>query len=115
MRSICRNSRLLLYALLPLKAPGEIFVIEYQGFQVWVDSNRRGAVRFEYTATVDTGNLERHSNFHLDGNLHPNSQQTSTGTYSAQPGYDRGHLVPANHLDHLPVGIRQPNFMTNIR
>lgn len=24
------------------------------------------------------------------------------------------HLVPANHLDHLPLGIKQSNFMTNI-
>jgi endonuclease G len=29
-------------------------------------------------------------------------------------GYDRGHQVPANHLDASPVAIRQSNFMTNI-
>jgi endonuclease G len=28
--------------------------------------------------------------------------------------YDRGHLVPANHLDHLAKGIAQSNYMTNI-
>ena len=28
--------------------------------------------------------------------------------------FDRGHLVPANHLDNSPDAIRQSNFMTNI-
>jgi endonuclease G len=42
-------------------------------------------------------------------------QQLSAKTYK-QKGqrYDRGHLVPANHLDYSKVAIRQSNFMTNI-
>jgi endonuclease G len=27
--------------------------------------------------------------------------------------YERGHQVPANHLDHSKLAIRQSNFMTN--
>jgi len=29
-------------------------------------------------------------------------------------GYDRGHQVPANHLDDFQTAIKQTNFMTNI-
>ncbi|HIG39559.1 MAG TPA: hypothetical protein EYQ14_03340, partial [Gammaproteobacteria bacterium] len=28
--------------------------------------------------------------------------------------YDRGHLVPANHLDYSKKAIKQSNYMTNI-
>lgn len=30
------------------------------------------------------------------------------------PTYDRGHLVPANHLDHSRLAINQSNYMANI-
>jgi endonuclease G len=44
-------------------------------------------------------------------------QQTSAASYKTKPPaprYDRGHLVPANHLDASKVSIRQSNYMTNI-
>ena len=39
-------------------------------------------------------------------------QQTSAKAYGH--GYDRGHQVPANHLDYSDEAIKQTNFMTNI-
>jgi endonuclease G, mitochondrial len=42
-------------------------------------------------------------------------QQTSTASYKfASERYDRGHLVPANHLDHSKIAMRQSQYMTNI-
>jgi endonuclease G len=44
-----------------------------------------------------------------------NCQQKLSSTYKASgQRYDRGHLVPANHLDFSERAITQSNFMTNI-
>ncbi|MEK7538483.1 MAG: DNA/RNA non-specific endonuclease [Patescibacteria group bacterium] len=95
--------------------PGKILEVHYEGFTVWLDCMKRGAFRFEYTATKDTGTLPRVAKFLLDSDVPGECQQESAATYRA-PGvsYDRGHLVPANHLDGSAIGIRQSNFMTNI-
>lgn len=90
-----------------------VYRVDYRGFTVWVDCDRRAAVRFRYNAQRDSGELDRSSRFHLDPGLPDDCQQASTDVYPS--GLDRGHLVPANHLDHDPVGIQQANFMTNIK
>ena len=94
---------------------GQVMKLEYEGFTVWLDCSRRGAVKFEYIARKDTGNLKRKSSFKLDRNVPKHCQQKSGKTYR-HPGvkYDRGHLVPANHLDHSKKAITQSNLMTNI-
>lgn len=96
----------------------QVLEIEYEGFTLYLDCARRGAVKFEYTAKKDTGSLHRKSSFTLDDKTDevPKScQQTSTGAYRhSEFTFDRGHLVPANHLDHLRIGIVQSNHMTNI-
>lgn len=86
--------------------------VEYEGFTLWIDCTRHGATKFSYVAKRDTGNLPRSNKFTFDPNLPTDCQQTSYKGYGHD--YDRGHLVPANHLDHSRVGIRQSNFMTNI-
>jgi len=93
----------------------EIKRIDYEGFTVWVGCDKRGAVKFQYNAQHDTGSFKRHKSFHIDPNVSSSCQQLSSKTYK-QKGqrYDRGHLVPANHLDYSKVAIRQSNFMTNI-
>jgi len=93
----------------------EIKRIDYEGFTVWVDCDKRGAVKFQYNAQHDTGNFKRLKSFRIDPNVSSSCQQLSAKTYK-QKGqrYDRGHLVPANHLDYSKVAIRQSNFMTNI-
>jgi endonuclease G len=51
----------------------------------------------------------------LDPDLVADCQQLTGKTYSgATESFDRGHLVPANHLDHLKLGIYQSNYVTNI-
>jgi endonuclease G, mitochondrial len=93
----------------------EIKRIDYEGFTVWVDCDKRGAVKFQYNAQHDTGSFKRHKSFHIDPDISSSCQQLSVKTYKKKgQRYDRGHLVPANHLDYSKVAIRQSNFMTNI-
>ncbi len=95
----------------------EIRQFEYTGFTVWVDCERKGAVMFDYVLQMDIGNHTRSSSFYLDPNAE-GCQQLSTDSYKNPNGdgrtYDRGHLVPANHMDHSKESILQTNFMTNI-
>lgn len=93
-------------------ASSRILKLNYDGFTLWLDCNRRGAVKFRYNAQRDTGNFKRNSRFFLDPNVPPECQQTSTKAYGN--GYDRGHLAPANHLDYSVSAIKASNTMTNI-
>jgi endonuclease G, mitochondrial len=86
--------------------------LDYEGFSLWLDCSRRGAVKFRYNAQRDSGNFKRSSRFYLDPNVPSECQQTSTKGYGK--GYDRGHLVPANHLDYSASAIKASNTMTNI-
>ena len=80
-----------------------------------MDCDKRGAVKFQYNAQHDDGGFKRHKSFHIDPNVASSCQQLSAKTYKKKgQRYDRGHLVPANHLDYSKVAIRQSNFMTNI-
>lgn len=93
----------------------DTITVDYDGFSVTLDCDRRAAIRFEYTANADHGNLPRKHSFKIDPNVPERCQQTATRSYKhLQYRYDRGHLVPANHLDHLDKGIAQSNYMTNI-
>ena len=75
----------------------EIKRIDYEGFTVWVDCDKRGAVKFQYNAQHDTGSFKRHKSFHIDPNVSSSCQQISAKTYKQKcQRYDRGHLVPAN-------------------
>ena len=88
-----------------LLAASQTIDIEYDGFNIIVDCQKRGAVRFEYFLSGDTGSLPRKHNFTFDDDIEDTCQQSSTKSYGSR--YDRGHLVPANHLDHLEVGIEE--------
>lgn len=82
-------------------AAAEVLRLDYKGFAVWLDCERRGAVKFRYNAQRDQGNVERLSTFRLDANVPERCQQTSTDAYQhPDPKYHRGHRVPANHLDN---------------
>lgn len=91
---------------------GKILELPYEGFTVWVDCEKRGAIKFRYNAQRDTGNAKRLNSFYLDPNVPSECQQTSTKPYGKS--YDRGHLVPANHLDNSDSAIKATNTMTNI-
>ncbi len=86
--------------------------LDYEGFTVWLDCEKRGAVKFRYTAQHDTGKAKRYDKFFLDPAVPAECQQTSAKAYGHD--YDRGHLVPANHLDVSASAIKVTNTMTNI-
>jgi len=94
--------------------------LSYTGFTVYMDCNGafggHGAFRFEYIAKDDCGKLERRGSFSLDPKFDKTCQQTNGNAYPETQGisFDRGHLVPANHLDHDKEAIYQSNYMTNI-
>ena len=85
---------------------------KFKLFTHWLSCEERGAVLFNYKTVPDTGNLSRLSSFRFDPGFPKQCQQKSTNAYGSL--YDRGHLVPANHLDHDSVAIAQSNYMTNI-
>lgn len=91
---------------------GNLLKLDYEGFTVWLDCEKRGAVKFRYTAQHDTGSVKRYDKFFLDPNVPAECQQTNAKAYGHN--YDRGHLVPANHLDALASAIKATNTMTNI-
>lgn len=91
---------------------GNILKLDYDGFTVWLDCSKRGAIKFQYNAQHDTGNAKRSGSFYFDPNVPAECQQTSTKAYGE--GYDRGHQVPANHLDSSVQAIKETNFITNI-
>ncbi|NOR70648.1 MAG: DNA/RNA non-specific endonuclease [Methylomarinum sp.] len=97
------------------KPSNNFLKLDYEGFTVWLDCDRRGAVKFQYNAQRDTGNFKRSSRFFIDPNVPKSCQQYSDKSYKAKgQRYDRGHLVPANHLDYSKTAIKGSNTMTNI-
>ena len=91
---------------------GNVLKLDYQGFTLWLDCEKRGAVKFQYNLQHDSGNEPGAKDFKLDPSVPKECQQTSTADYGH--GYDRGRQVPANHLDYSPEAIMQSNYMTNI-
>jgi endonuclease G len=90
----------------------QVMKLDYDGFTVWLDCEKRGAIKFQYNAQRDTGKFPREEKFSLDPNVPAQCQQTTANAYGNS--YDRGHLVPANHLDYSPSAIKATNNMTNI-
>jgi endonuclease G len=95
-----------------LTRQGNILQLDYEGFTVWVDCAKRGPTKFRYVAQHDGGNAKRYAKFMRDPKVPAACQQSSSKAYGH--GYDRGHQVPANHLDASAVAIKQTNYMTNI-
>lgn len=91
---------------------GNVLQLDYPGYRLWLDCNRNAAFKFQYTAARDTGNYKRANRFYTDPSVPADCQQSSTRAYIK--GYDRGHLVPANHLDYSNESLRMSNYMTNI-
>jgi len=90
----------------------DLMPLDYEGFTVWIDCSKRGAVKFQYNAQRDTGNHKRHSSFFLDPEVPKSCQQFTGKAYGKK--YDRGHLVPANHIDYSKTAIKASNNMANI-
>ncbi|MBT4486898.1 MAG: DNA/RNA non-specific endonuclease [Rhodospirillaceae bacterium] len=93
---------------------------QYKSFTVWLDCKENGAVLFRYDLDQDTGSVSRSGSFKVDTTV-PASCQPSSGrsyrTATVDPStgtWDRGHLVPANHMDHSEVAMKETFFVTNI-
>lgn len=91
---------------------GNVLKLDYPGFTVWLDCAQRGAIKFQYVAQRDNGNAKRYDRFFLDPNVPADCQQMSAKAYGHN--YDRGHQVPANHLDASEEAIKATNTITNI-
>jgi hypothetical protein len=85
--------------------------LDYPGFTVWLDCFRRVLQNFSM-AQHDTGTAARYDSFFLDPKVPAACQQTSASAYGLN--YDKGHLVPASHLDSSNEAIKATNTMTNI-
>jgi endonuclease G len=93
----------------------DILRLDYDGFTIWLDCARRGAVKFRYNAQRDQGTLPRLPTFTRDPAVPRQCQQTSAAPYRhPAQRYDRGHLVPANHLDYSAIALQQSQYMPNI-
>lgn len=86
--------------------------VDYDGFSLWIDCAKRAAIKFQYNAQRDTGNFKRSSRFFVGHELPSECGQLSAKPYGRH--YDRGHMVPANHLDYSPIAITESNTMFNI-
>ncbi len=91
---------------------GTVLKLDYPGFTIWLDCSQRGAIKFQYVAQRDNGNAKRYDEFFLDSNVPAECQQKTAKAYGMK--YDRGHQVPANHLDASEPAIKATNNMTNI-
>jgi len=91
--------------------------VDYEGYTIWLDCDKKSAIRFRYNAQRDSGSYKRAKHFKPDPRIPKYCQQSSGKSYREQgktTQFDRGHLVPANHLDHSKKAIRESNYMTNI-
>ena len=94
---------------------------QYRGFTVWLDCSRHhGAEAFYYDIKKDTGNAKRKGSFKTDPSVpaecQPNNGRSyRTATVDPATGtWDRGHLVPANHMDSSAESLKETFFVTNI-
>ena len=119
MKRICT---ILFFCLVGVSPPtwSEILERHYEEFTLWLDCDNRVAVRFQYQLDKDVGNEPRKNNYRLDKNpaLPEQCQQKTHKVYTKythlNETYDRGHLVPFNHMDHSASSSGETNYMTNI-
>jgi endonuclease G len=94
-----------------------VVTLDHGAFALRYDCDEHSTVRYSYTLDLDTGSAARTDVFSLDDPTLPAgcAQQTRTASYaSVAPGWDRGHLVAANHMDASDAQIAQTFRMTNI-
>ena len=98
-------------------AADDLVQVDYTGFTLWLDCAHRGPAVAYYRVERDTGNIDAKHGFRIDKNYR-DCQQTSTCTYKrpkeAEDQYDRGHIVPANHLDGNEDAYWASYFMSNV-
>lgn len=107
--------------LLIPSAAARIWQKGYDGFTVWLDCTNHGGIAFHYELSTDTGNEQRSGSFPIDDTVPAACQPISGDSYrtpavpvAAVGTYDRGHLVPANHMDHSEHSMADTFFVTNV-
>ena len=124
MRMILKRSFafLILFVLVyspALPAP-KIFEKKYHGFTLWLDRQRHGAVAFYYELDRDDGSISRSGGFKIDSSVPEACQPISATSYRtdtvdpATGTWDRGHLIPANHMDNNLLSMKDTFFIPNI-
>ncbi len=120
MRFILILATALIAASAPLQA--QVIKREYTGFTLWIDCSKRGPVMFEYRLGKDTGNFKR-GRYKKDSQVDDACEPTSIRAYSTSHpkvpttngiAFDRGHLVPINHMDSTKASAADSNHMVNI-
>ena len=94
-----------------------IVTLDHGAYALDYDCVDRLSVRYAYTLGVDTGTAVRPGTFVRQDPLLPADcpAQTSAASYaSVWPGWDRGHLAAANHMDASDALIAQTFLMSNI-
>ncbi|MGY0193537.1 DNA/RNA non-specific endonuclease [Leptothrix sp. BB-4] len=94
-----------------------VVTLDHGAFALSYDCVDRITVRYAYTLGVDTGAALRPDTFVRQDPMLPADcpAQTSAASYaSVAPGWDRGHLVAANHMDASDALIAQTFLMSNI-
>lgn len=86
--------------------------VNYEGYSVILDCDKNAAIMTKYTTGKDMGNQKRENSFYFAPDIPFECQQSSTKPYGHN--YDRGHLVPANHMDFSRKAIHESNYMVNI-
>ena len=104
----------------------DVLKLSYQDFTIWLDCEKRSAIKFHYTLRDDVGNLDRDYAFYLDPEVDKACQQTSASSYKYERldktcekdendrCFHKGHLVAYNQMDHSLISSHQTNYMTNI-
>lgn len=91
---------------------GKIVKLQYPDYTLWMDCDKRAAYKFQYTVGRDVGRHKRINDFTFETSLPLRCQQTSNYGYGYS--FDRGHLVPQNHLDNNLSAMAASNRMVNI-
>lgn len=106
---------------LPALGSSHIAQKPYDGFTVWLDCQRHGAAAFFYELDKDEGHMDRASkSFKIDISVPQTCQPSSIESYvtdtvdPATGKWDRGHLVPANHMDNSLSAMTDTFFVTNV-
>jgi len=113
---------ILITLILQFTATAEPLKRDYHGFTLWLDCDtHHGALSFYYELGKDTGNIDRdNKKFKADPTLPASCQAKSKNSYRTKTvppntgTWDRGHLVPANHLDSDPGAFEDSFYLTNI-
>ncbi|KAF0693031.1 Aste57867_15954 [Aphanomyces stellatus] len=90
------------------------FYVHHDGYSLLFNCAERTAERWNYTLTTDKKAAARPPDFYFDPDVSSDCQQLTTKTYTAQAGFDRGHLVASAHMTDSTDQRHQSHYITNV-